>query len=101
MAGFRNIRATLDDPVAQWGFEGLLAAIERGGMKQWNRIADEVRRDPYGSVARLLEREVVDAISHQGERELFRRILVRARRDFAMDAKKEVVTRLKCSRARV
>lgn len=46
-----------------------------------------------------MEHEVVDAISHEGERELFRRNRVRARRDFAMDAKKEV-TRLKSMLAR-
>ena len=80
--------------------EGLLAAIERGGMRLWDRIAAEVRRHPYGSVARLLESEVIDAVSHEGERELFRRILVRARRDFDEDAKKEAAKRLKSLLAR-
>lgn len=80
MTGFRNIRATPDDSVEDWGFEGLLAAIERGGMKLWDRIADELSRRPYGTVARLLADEVIDAVAHDGERELFRQILLQARR---------------------
>ena len=100
MPGFRNIRATPDDAVAEWGFEGLLAAIERGSMRLWDRIAAEIRRHPYGSVARLLENEVIDAVANEGERELFRHILLRARREFEQDARKEVADRLKSILAR-
>jgi DNA-binding transcriptional regulator YiaG len=95
VAGFRNIHATPDDPVTAWGFEGLLAAIERGGMKLWDRVAAEVRQHPYGKVARLLEDEVIAALSHEGERELFRQILRRARQRWEQDARAEVATRLR------
>jgi len=98
--GFRNVDASPDDPVAQWGFEGLLAAIERGGMRLWDRIAAELRRQPYGAVARLLEHEVINAVSHEGERELFRQVLARARRRSEQDAKIEVVKRLRSLLAR-
>ena len=66
MPSFRNIGATPNDPVVQWGFEGLLAAIERGSMRLWDRIATEVREQPYGAVARLLAEEVIAAVSHAG-----------------------------------
>lgn len=95
MVRFRNIDSTPDDPVSQWGFEGLLAAIERGSMQLWDRIAAEVREHPYGTVARLLEKEVIDAVSHEGERELFRQILLRARQRWEEDAKAEVANRLR------
>ena len=95
MPGFRNIDATPDDPVAHWGFEGLLAAIERGGMRLWDRIAAELRRQPYGRVARLLEDEVIDAVSNAGERELFRQVLARARQRAEQDARLEVANRLR------
>lgn len=98
--GFRNIHATPDDPVAQWGFEGLLAAIERGSMRLWDRIAAELRRNPYGAVARLLEDEVIDAVSQDGERELFRQVLARARRRLEQDARLEVANRLRSLLAR-
>lgn len=95
MAGFRNITVTPEDPVEQWGFEGLLAAIERGGMKLWRRIAAEVRRRPHGSVARLLEDEVLGALAHEGERALFQRVLMQARSASDEDAKLEVARRLR------
>jgi len=100
VSGFRNINATPDDPVEQWGFEGLLAAIERGRMRLWDRIAAEIRRQPYGTVARLLEEEVIGAISHAGERELFRQVLARMQRRSQQDAKAEVANRLRSLLAR-
>jgi Helix-turn-helix domain len=100
VAGFRNVQATPHDPVTAWGFEGLLAAIERGSMKLWDRIAAEVRLQPYGKVARLLEDEVIDAVSSAGERELFRRILMRSRHRWEQDAKLEVANRLRTLLAR-
>lgn len=100
MVSFRNIQATPDDPVAAWGFEGLLTAIERGGMKLWERIAAEVDHNPYGSVARLLENEVIGAVRHAGERELFRQIIAAARRRWEEDARAEVAHRLRLLLAR-
>ena len=41
---FRNIKATPDDPVEMWGFEGILAAVDRGSLQHWHRIIDAVRR---------------------------------------------------------
>ncbi len=95
MARFRNITATPEDPVTEWGFEGLLAAVERGGIKLWDRIAAELRRHPYGPVARLLEDEVIPAVSHEGECELFRHLLQRARRGWEHEARVEVANRLR------
>lgn len=100
MPGFRNINVTPDDPVTAWGFEGLLTAIERGGMQLWDRIATEVRRNPYGKTARLLEDEVIDAVAQAGERELFRQILQRARHRWEEDARAEVARRLRSLQAR-
>lgn len=92
---FRNLVTSPDAPVAEWGFEGLLAAIERGSMKDWDRVAAELRRHPFGPVARLLEEEVIDAVTHPGERELFRHILKRAREQLEADARAEVANRLR------
>lgn len=95
LARFRDITATPEDPVTEWGFEGLLTAIERGGMKLWDRLAAELRRHPYGPVARLLEDEVIPAVSQEGERELFRHVLLRARREWEQEARVEVAKRLR------
>lgn len=97
---FRNIDATPDDPVARWGFEGLLTAVERGSMRLWERIAAELRLRPHGTVARLMEHEVIGALSQPGERELFRQILARARQDAERDSRLEVARRLRAVQLR-
>ena len=46
---FRNITASPDDPVDTWPFEGILAAVERGGaFRDWRRLAAAIRADPWG-----------------------------------------------------
>lgn len=48
---FRNINSSESDPVEQWGFEGILTAIDRGGLPQWRRIIKAVQEVPNGKVA--------------------------------------------------
>lgn len=52
---FRNIDASPSEPVEHWGVEGILAAIDRGGLQHWRRIGDAVRAEPFGKVASELE----------------------------------------------
>lgn len=63
---FRNLEIAPTAPVEQWGFEGLLAAVDRGEAADWRRIAQAVRRDPWGPVAQLLLGEVLDAAQDVG-----------------------------------
>lgn len=49
---FRNLTATPDDPVEQWGGgEGILTAIDRGSREESHRIVRAVARDPFGEVS--------------------------------------------------
>ncbi|SDB85798.1 hypothetical protein SAMN05216410_0495 [Sanguibacter gelidistatuariae] len=75
---FRNIDATPDDPVEQWGVEGMLTAIERGYLPHWRRIARAVKRDPQGKAALDLD-EALSIAERQGVVVLLRRILDAAR----------------------
>lgn len=52
------------------------------------------------AVARLLESEVIEAISQEGERALFRHVLVRARDRAEQQARAEVANRLRSLVAR-
>ena len=56
---FRNIDASPDDPVETWPFEGILAAVERGTLPDWRRLATAIRTDPWGPVAH----QVLEAVS--------------------------------------
>lgn len=53
---FRNVDASPRDPVGTWPYEALVAAIERGLVPDWQPIFAEVRRQPWGSVARRIDR---------------------------------------------
>ena len=38
MPAFRNIDVPPDAPVENWGVEGMLCALERGGIADWQRL---------------------------------------------------------------
>ncbi|GAA3211063.1 helix-turn-helix domain-containing protein [Oerskovia jenensis] len=80
---FRNIDATPEDPVSEWGVEGISTAIERGYLPHWRRITravQAVQADPDGPVAVDLEEalSIVDADS--GAAMLLAQVLADARR---------------------
>jgi DNA-binding transcriptional regulator YiaG len=52
---FRNLDVSPEDPVGSWPFEGVLAAIERGTLPDWRRLAAAIDADPWGPVARQVE----------------------------------------------
>ena len=86
---FRNIDASPDDPVETWPFEGILAAVERGTLPDWRRLAAAIRADPWGPVAQ----QVLEAIrlSHPyGTAELLEGVVTRAR-ELAIDSEREEV----------
>jgi DNA-binding transcriptional regulator YiaG len=75
---FRNVDASPDDPVETWPFEGILAAVERGTLPDWDRLATAIRVDPWGPVAQ----QVLEAVhlSHPyGTTELLEAVVARAR----------------------
>jgi DNA-binding transcriptional regulator YiaG len=76
---FRNIDASPDDPVETWPFEGILAAVDRGTLPDWRRLATAIRADPWGPVAH----QVLEAVSLSrpyGTTELLEGVVARARK---------------------
>lgn len=86
---FRNIDVDPSDPVERWGFEGLLAAIDRGDLNDWRRVIAAVRRDPWGDVARHLV-DVFKVAQDVGVVAALRRAMAEVRRD-AEQAEKTLV----------
>jgi DNA-binding transcriptional regulator YiaG len=86
---FRNITASVDDPVETWPIEGVLAAVERGTLPDWRRLAAAIRADPWGPVARQVL-EAVEISRPYGTSELLTAVIERARQDTA-DAEREQV----------
>jgi hypothetical protein len=86
---FRNIDASPADPVQTWPFEGVLTALERGGLDEWRRLAQAIRADPWGQVARYVEQVV--AVAHPyGVSEVMTDIVAEARQDAEQSERAEV-----------
>lgn len=42
-------------PVESWPAEAVEALLDRGGLDEWHLLATEIRRSPWGRVARIVE----------------------------------------------
>ena len=86
---FRNIVVSPEDPVDAWPFEGILAAVERGTLPDWRRLAQAIYADPWGPVAQ----QVLEAVklSHPyGTTELLEGVVSRSRQLAVESERKEV-----------
>jgi DNA-binding transcriptional regulator YiaG len=91
---FRNVITTPEDPVDEWHLEGIQAALERGDISHWRRIATEVRRDPWGQVAQELS-DVLSFSRPYGVAPLMDDVLARARADAARSERDEVASEVR------
>jgi predicted XRE-type DNA-binding protein len=91
---FRNIDASPDDPVQTWPFEGILAAVERGTLPDWRRMAAAIRADPWGPVAQQVI-EAVHLSRPYGTTELFEAVIDSARKDAAAAERAEVAAEVR------
>lgn len=85
---FRNITASPDDPVETWPFEGILAAVERGTLPDWRRLAQAIQADPWGPVAQQVI-EALDLARPYGTTELLTELIERARQRVAESERDE------------
>ncbi len=77
---FRNVDAQVSDDVGTWPYEALATTLDRGLVSDWQPLFTELRRDPWGPIARRIER-----LLHERDDDpvtmLFRLALDRARSD--------------------
>ncbi len=86
---FRNVTASPDAPVETWPFEGILAAVERGTLPDWRRLAKAIQVDPWG----LIAQQVLAAVRLSrpyGTAELLEGVVGRARRLAADSERRQV-----------
>lgn len=88
---FRNVDAQPGDDPATWPYEALVTAIDRGLVPDWRPIFVEIRRSPWGTTARRVER-YLEYREPDGVSTLFRLAVDRARSD-AKGAERDVVAR--------
>ncbi len=86
---FRNVNASPDDPVTQWPQEAIQAALERGSLSHWRRLAKAIRADPWGPVTRGVE-EVLTYSRPYGVAKTMQRIVSGARDEAEMSERQAV-----------
>lgn len=103
MLTFRNLTVTPDDPVAVWGVEGMLAAIDRGEGHDWVKLARAVAFDTTGTLRPQLEQAMALAESTSTATLIRNAVewMARSPRDVAFDRFRDAFgrTRLSVTRA--
>lgn len=96
---FRNVDASPDDDVTTWPYEALVTAIDRGLVHDWRPVFAEIRRSPWGPVARRVERYLTYR-DPDGASTLFALAIERARQDRVLEERAEVAARIRAAVAR-
>lgn len=86
---FRNLTVQPSDPVDTWPTEAVQAALERGDLEHWRRLAAEIRRRPWGRTARQVE-EVLSHSRPYGVAQLMENQIARARAAAEAEERAEV-----------
>lgn len=90
---FRNVTANPSDPVTDWPTEAVQAALERGDLEHWQRLASEINRHPWGRTARQVE-EVLSHSRPYGVAELMESVIARARTRVEDDERRVVAAEI-------
>ncbi|CAN5819842.1 hypothetical protein BH23ACT2_BH23ACT2_04500 [soil metagenome] len=96
---FRNLTITPEDPVVSWPTEAVQAALERGDLAHWRRLAVELNREPWGRIARQVE-EVLTHARPYGIAEAMETVLQRARERAEADERHHVAADVRAAIAR-
>lgn len=91
---FRNVDGSPEDDVRTWPYEGLVTVIDRGLVGDWRPIFVELRRSPWGKVARRVER-YLSYREPDGVSVLFALAIERARNDAEDSERKAVAGRVR------
>ncbi len=91
---FRNVDADPDDDVCSWPYEALVTVIDRGLVQDWQPVFAELRRAPWGPLARRVER-YLSYREPDGVSALFRLAVDEARRNSEVVEREEAADRIR------
>lgn len=91
---FRNLDFDSLIPLEQWPAEAIATVIDRGSLSDWRRLAREIRRNPWGSVARTAE-TVIAWEEHYGIDTLMGSVIRHAREDIALTGRAEYAAQIR------
>ncbi|MCZ7529405.1 MAG: helix-turn-helix domain-containing protein [Acidimicrobiia bacterium] len=93
---FRNVDVSPGDEVSTWPYEALVTVIDRGLVPDWQPVLAEIRRSPWGPVARRVER-YLSYRDPDGVGTFFALAIDRARADVDSAARAEVAARVRAA----
>jgi DNA-binding transcriptional regulator YiaG len=91
---FRNLDFDQDAPLDQWPMEAIETLIDRGSLSDWRRLAEAIRRNPWGPAARATE-TVIAWDEHYGVDALMSQVIRRAREDIALRGRCEYAAQIR------
>jgi DNA-binding transcriptional regulator YiaG len=95
---FRNLDFDPAAPLDQWPAEAIETVMDRGSLSDWRRLAEAIRRDPWGPVARTAE-TVAAWGEHYGVDALISGAIRRAREEIAVRGRAEYAAQIRSWRA--
>lgn len=95
---FRNLDFDTALPMDEWPAEAVETVIDRGSLSDWRRLAETIRRNPWGSAARTTE-TVVGWGEHYGVDALMGNVIRRAREEVARRGRAEYAAQIRSWRA--
>jgi DNA-binding transcriptional regulator YiaG len=96
---FRNLDFDSTAPLDQWPAEAIETLLDRGSLSDWRRLADAIRRNPWGPAARTTE-TVVAWGEHYGVDALMSNVIRHAREDVTLRGRSEYAAQIRSWRAR-
>jgi DNA-binding transcriptional regulator YiaG len=94
---FRNLDFDQDTPLDVWPMEAIETLIDRGSLSDWRRLAETIRRNPWGPAARAAE-TIVAWNEHYGVDALISEVIRRAREDVALRGRLEYAAQIRAWR---
>jgi DNA-binding transcriptional regulator YiaG len=95
---FRNLDFDPRAPIDRWPAEAIETVIDRGSLSDWRRLAEAIRRNPWGPAARATE-NVIAWGEHYGVDALMARVIERARADLTLRGRREYAEQIRAWRA--
>ncbi len=96
---FRNLAFDDTAPLDRWPAEAIETLIDRGSLSDWGRLAEAIRRSPWGPAARTAE-TVVSWGEHYGVDALISNVISHARRDLTVRGRAEYAAKIRSWRVR-
>ncbi len=95
---FRNLDFDPDEPIDLWPAEAIETVVDRGSLSDWRRLAEAIRRNPWGPAARTAE-TVTSWGDHYGVDALISGVIAHAREDVSLRGRAEYAAQIRAWRA--